>query len=248
MMDSKIAVVTGAGKGIGKAIAKAFAGENIFPVIVDINEQAAKSTVSEIEKGGNIADYIISDISKVNNIKTLVSEISTTYNRIDILVNNAGILSKASLDNLEEDEWDKVFDINLKSAVFLMKYVIPAMKKNNWGRIINISSLAGRMGGISTGCAYSASKAGLLGLSMCVARKVAEFGITVNSIAPGTTDTELAKGFSDDEMKKITAGIPIGKLIQPTGIAKAVCFLASDLAEYITGAVLDVNGGMFMSS
>jgi 3-oxoacyl-[acyl-carrier protein] reductase len=129
-----------------------------------------------------------------------------------------------------------------------MKQVVPVMKMNNWGRIINISSLAGRMGGISTGCAYSASKAGLLGLSMCIARKVAQYGITVNSIAPGTTETELTRKFTENEMKNLIGSIPVGKLIQPSGIADAVCFLVSESAEFVTGAILDINGGMFMSS
>jgi len=248
MATKKIALITGAGKGIGRAIAYAFAAKNIFPIIIDIDVEAAKGTVSHIREMGYDAAYYVKDISKVSNIESLVDEILHTYERIDILVNNAGILSTTSLDDLEEDEWDRVFSINLKSAAFLMKQIVPGMKRNNWGRIINISSLAGRMGGISTGCAYSASKAGLLGLSMCIARKVAQYGITVNSIAPGTTETELTKGFTKNELDNLITKIPIGRLIQPSGIAEAVCFLASESAEFITGAVIDVNGGMFMSS
>lgn len=247
-MKKKVALITGAGNGIGQAIAYALASKGIFPIIIDINEEAAQKTENHIKGMGFDAAYYVKDISVVCNIESVVSEIYSTYGSIDILVNNAGILSTTPLDDLEEDEWDRVLSINLKSSVFLMKSVVPIMERNNWGRIVNISSLAGRMGGISTGCAYSASKAGLLGLSMCLARKVAPFGVTVNAVAPGTTETDLARGFTKSQLDDLTANIPIGRLIQPSGIAETVCFLVSDSAEYITGAVIDVNGGMFMSS
>jgi 3-oxoacyl-[acyl-carrier protein] reductase len=247
-MKKKIALITGAGKGIGQAIAYAFVQKDIFPIIIDIDKDAARNTTSHIREMGYEAAYYVKDVSKVNDIEELVSEVIRSYERIDILINNAGILSTTMLEDLDETEWDRVLSINLKSAAFLMKQVVPVMKMNNWGRIINISSLAGRMGGISTGCAYSASKAGLLGLSMCIARKVAQYGITVNSIAPGTTETELTRKFTENEMKNLIGSIPVGKLIQPSGIADAVCFLVSESAEFVTGAILDINGGMFMSS
>jgi 3-oxoacyl-[acyl-carrier protein] reductase len=202
--------------------------------------------VEELRLEGREAAALRADVSKVAQVQALVDEVHGRYGSVDILVNNAGVLSKASLEDLDEAEWDRVMGVNVKSAAFLMKHVVGYMKEKKWGRIVTVSSLAGRMGGYSTGCAYSTSKAALLGLSMCVARKVAPFGITVNAVAPGTTDTELAKGFSEEELANLKKSIPVGKLIKPEGIAEAVCFLASDSAEFITGAVLDVNGGMFM--
>jgi len=245
-MGARVAIVTGAGRGIGKSIAAALARTGVLPVIVDIDLAAAEQAAAELKAEGREAAAFKVDVSKVSELKSLVDEVARRFGSVDILVNNAGILNKTALEDLEEDEWDRVMDINLKSAVFLMKYATKYMKEKGWGRIVSISSLAGRMGGYSTGCAYSTSKAALIGLSMCIARKVAPFGITVNAVAPGTAETEMAKGFTPEELAKLTASIPVGKLVKPEGIAAAVCFLASDSAEFITGAVLDVNGGMFM--
>jgi NAD(P)-dependent dehydrogenase (short-subunit alcohol dehydrogenase family) len=244
--SARIAIVTGAGRGIGKAIASAFARKSVFPVLVDIDKHAADAAVGVLKAEGFEAASYAADVSNVSSVRTLVDDVYRQYGSVDILVNNAGVLSKVDLEEIEEAEWDRVMNVNVKSAVFLMKYAVAYMKEKGWGRIVTISSLAGRMGGYSTGCAYSTSKAALLGMSMCVARKVAPFGITVNAVAPGTTDTELAKGFTEKELGNLTKSIPVGKLIRPEGIAEAVCFLASDSAEFITGAVLDVNGGMFM--
>lgn len=245
-MGARVAIITGAGRGIGKSIAVALARTGVLPIVVDIDKAAADGVVAELSEEGREAAAFKVDVSKVSELKTLVDEVARRFGSVDILVNNAGILNKTSLEDLEEEEWDRVMGINLKSAVFLMKYASKYMKEKGWGRIVSISSLAGRMGGYSTGCAYSTSKAALIGLTMCVARKVAPFGVTVNAVAPGTAETEMAKGFTSDELAKLTASIPVGKLIKPEGIADAVCFLASDSAEFITGAVLDVNGGMFM--
>ncbi len=245
-MGARVAIVTGAGRGIGKSIAVGLARKGVFPVIVDIDLAAAEQTVAELKAEGRDAAAFKVDVSKVAQIKDLVDDVARKYGSVDIVVNNAGILNKTPLEDLEEEEWDRVMGINVKAAVFFMKYATKYMKEKGWGRIVSISSLAGRMGGFSTGCAYSTSKAALIGMTMCVARKVAPFGITVNAVAPGTTETEMAKGFTPEELSKLTASIPVGKLIKPEGIAEAVCFLASESAEFITGAVLDVNGGMFM--
>ncbi len=245
-MEARVAVVTGSARGIGKAIAIALARRGIFPVVVDRDKDGADKTVEELHAEGRKAVSYRADVSSVDQIAELVDEVNERHGPIDILVNNAGILSKASLAELDEAEWDRVMGVNVKSAAFLMKHVVKRMMEKRWGRIVTISSLAGRMGGYATGCAYSASKAALLGLTMCVARKVAAFGITVNAIAPGTTETELVKAFSEREIEDLRRTIPAGKLIKPEGIAEAVCFLVSDAAEFITGAVLDINGGMFM--
>lgn len=247
-MESKarIAVVTGAARGIGRAIAVALAEKGITAVIADIDEVRAKLSVEEIKQKGLQADFYTVDISRMVNVVKMIDDIAEKFGHIDILVNNAGVLSTASFDELDEAEWDRVMNINLKSAMFASGQALKYMQIQGWGRIINISSMAGRMGGFSTGCAYSASKSALIGLTMCIARKVAAKNITVNAVAPGTTESELLMGFAPTELDKLKSIIPAGRLGKPEEIAETVAFLASDAAGFITGAVIDVNGGTFM--
>ena len=212
-----------------------------------MNGDASQKVVAEVEAlGGNAASYAI-DIRHVQQIADSVEETAARFGHIDILVNNGGVLSTDSILDISEDEWDRVMDINVKGAVFLSQQVLKYMVPRKQGRIINIASLAGRNGGISTGCAYSVSKAAILGLTKRVARRVAEHGITVNAIAPGPVETEMVKGFSEDEFQRLISLIPTGRLIQPKEIAAAVIFLASEDAKSITGAALDINNGMYMA-
>lgn len=243
---NRVAIVTGAAKGIGRAIAVAFAERGIIPVIADIDEDGARLAVEEIRQKGMEAMAYKVDVASVAGIAQMVRETVNKFGRVDILVNNAGVLSKASIEELDETEWDRVMNINVKSAVFASQQVLKYMTEQGWGRIINISSMAGRMGGFSTGCAYSASKAALIGLTMCIARKVAGKNITVNAIAPGTTRTDLAKGFTPEELRKLEQSVLVGRLGEPEDIAQTAVFLASDAASFITGTVIDVNGGTFM--
>jgi 3-oxoacyl-[acyl-carrier protein] reductase len=242
----RVAIVTGAAKGIGRAIALNLAGKGILTVVVDIDQDAARNVATEIGKLGLETDGFVCDVSDVTEIKRCFTEVQRRFGTIDILVNNAGILSTTDITEIDEEEWQRVMDINLKSMVFTTQTALKVMIPRKWGRIINLSSLAGRMGGLSTGCAYSISKAAILGLTMRVARRVAGDGITVNAIAPGTSNTEMAQGFTPAQRKQLEQGIPVGRLIEPNCVAEAVAFLASDAAEFITGAVIDVNGGMFM--
>ncbi|MCP4401583.1 MAG: 3-oxoacyl-ACP reductase FabG [bacterium] len=245
--ESRIAIVTGGARGIGRAIALEFALKGIIPVIYDIDSDAAGKVVAEIESSGGDAGSYTVDISNVSQSANAVDETVEKFGHIDILVNNGGVISKESIFDISEDEWNRVMDINVKSAVFLAQHVLKYMIPQKQGSIINISSLAGRNGGISIGCAYSVSKAALFGLTKRIARQVAEYGITVNAIAPGTTETEMAKKFTEDELRNLINVIPIGRLIKPKEIAASVVFLASEEARSITGAVIDVNGGMYMA-
>ena len=244
---SRVAIVTGGAKGIGRAITLEFALKGIVPVIYDLDGDASGKVVEEITSSGGEADSYTVDICRVSQIANAVDETVKKFGRIDILVNNAGVLSKESILDISEDEWDRVMDVNVKSAVFLSQQVLKYMIPQKQGRIITISSLAGRNGGISTGCAYSVSKAALLGFTKRVARRVAEHGITVNAIAPGTTETDMVQKFTDEELRNLIGVIPLGRLIQPQEIAATVVFLASEAAQSITGAVLDINGGMYMA-
>lgn len=247
MEDSRrIAIVTGGAKGIGRAIVAAFAGRGITSVIADIDLDAAQAVAEEIRRLGGDAIAIRTDLSRIDEIVRMVVETIARYGRIDILVNNAGILSNTPYDQLTESEWDEVLGVNLKGALFASREALRPMLDQGWGRIVFISSLAGRSGGVSVGPAYVASKAALVGLTRHLAKKVARSGVTVNAVAPGTTETDIIKGFTDADMAAINDAIPAGRLGKPEEIAETVAFLASDAAAFITGTVVDVNGGMYM--
>ncbi len=244
--QSRIAVVTGSARGIGRAIALTFARRGIVPVVVDIDEGAARNVVGEIEDIGVKTICIAADVSDVAALSGVMAKVARQFGSVDILINNAGILSTTPIADLSESEWDRTMNINLKSAVFATQQALRYMVPQAWGRIINISSMAGRMGGISTGCAYTASKAAMIGLTMRIAREVAGNNITVNALAPGTANTEMVLGFTEEAREKLTQSIPTGRLVEPEHIAETVLFLASDAAGSITGAVIDINCGMFM--
>ena len=245
-MERRIAIVTGGARGIGRAIVSAFAAQGIVSVIADIDLEVAEKAAQEVRESGAEAVAIKVDMSRIEQIDQLVIETMALYGRLDILVNNAGILSNTPYDEITEDEWDRVLDINLKGVLFASRAALRPMLEQGWGRIITISSLAGRNGGVSIGPAYAASKAAVIGLTRHLARKVAANGITVNAVAPGTTETDIIKGFSADDMVAINKAIPLGRLGKPAEIAETVAFLASDSAAFITGAVIDINGGMYM--
>jgi 3-oxoacyl-[acyl-carrier protein] reductase len=245
-MDQKIAVVTGAGQGIGRAVAIALAQNGSIPVIVDVNEKTASKVAGEINSLNVPAVSLKADVSLVAEIENMVRLVVDKFGTVDVLVNNAGILHATQIEDISEVEWDRMMAVNLKSVFFASQQVLPYMKKKRWGRIINMSSLAGRMGGYGNGVGYAATKAGIIGLSMSMARRVAPFNITVNAIAPGTTESEILKSFTPERIAELKKMVPLGRLGKPEDIAALCAFLASEQAGFITGAVIDINGGMFM--
>ncbi len=245
-MTGKVAIVTGAGQGIGKAIALALHKRGAAAAIVDINHCNAEKTAGEIVHAGGKAVAIRADVSIVEDIRGMVEKTVREFGSVDILVNNAGILSKTPVEEITEAEWDRIMNVNLKGVLFATQQVLPYMKQKGFGRIINLSSVAGRMGGYADVPAYAASKAGIIGLTRAVARRVAEYGITVNAVAPGTTETGIIKQLSSNDIEMLKQQIPMRKLGRPENIADTVSFLASEEAEFITGVVLDVNGGIYM--
>ena len=244
--NTRVAIVTGAARGLGRSAALTLAGRGIIPIIVDINDIAAEDTVAAIRKIGVRSEYLHTDVSDIKQIRATVDAVADKFGSVDILVNNAGILSTSSIEELDEADWDLTMSINVKSAIFASQAALKYMKSAGWGRIINISSMAGRMGGISAGCAYSASKSAIIGLTMSIARQVAAEGITVNAIAPGPAKTEMVAGFTEEEFERLEKTFLMGRMVSPEAIGETIAFLASDGAEFITGAVIDVNGGMFM--
>lgn len=246
MLRGKIAVVTGAGRGIGRAIALQFAE---YGAKVVINYRKSLSQVEELlqtirELGGE-AIAVKADISKEEEAKFLIDEAVKKYQRLDILVNNAGINKDNLLIKMTEEEFDAVMDINLKGTFFCMKHAAKVMLKQRSGKIINISSVAGVTGNIGQ-ANYAASKAGVIGITKSAARELARKGITVNAVAPGFIKTDMTDALPERIKEASIAAIPLGRFGDVNEVAGAVCFLASEAANYITGQVLCVDGGMVM--
>ena len=246
MLTGKIAVVTGASRGIGRAIAIKLAAEGAT-VIVNYNgsEEKAKEVKQEIEiSGGNAAIYQC-DVSDYGKCETFIQDIIKEYGKIDILVNNAGITKDGLLMKMSEEDFDKVISTNLKGAFNTTRFVSRQMLKQREGRIINMSSVVGVTGNAGQ-VNYAASKAGIIGLTKSAARELASRGVTVNAVAPGFIETDMTEVLPEKVKEASIGQIPLGKFGQPEQVAAAVAFLASEEGGYITGQVLHVDGGMVM--
>ena len=245
-LTGKVALVTGASRGIGRRIAVTLAGYGAT-VIVNYNGSQAKAeeVVTEIEVNGGHAEAIQCNVAEFDEAKELIDKVVKSYGRLDILVNNAGITKDNLILKMSEEDFDAVLSTNLKGAFNCVKHVARQMLKQRSGRIINISSVSGVMG--NTGQAnYCASKAGIIGLTKSVAKELGSRGITSNAVAPGFIETEMTDVLSDDVKKSMGEQIPLKRFGQTKDIAETVAFLASDLAGYITGQVIQVDGGMAM--
>jgi NAD(P)-dependent dehydrogenase (short-subunit alcohol dehydrogenase family) len=247
MLTGKVALVTGSGRGIGKAIALMLAERGADIVINDLNMDNAVNTVEEIKELGRKAIAVKADVSNEAEVEEMVKECINQFSRIDILVNNAGLISTKLLPETTVREWDRIMDINLKGVFICTKAVYPYMVNQKSGKIINIASVAGKRGGGLFGkSAYSASKGGVIAFTKAVAREAGEFGINVNAVTPGFTETEMVKDISQDQRVTLVNSIPLKRPGSPADIAKAVCFLASSDSDYISGEIMDVDGGIMM--
>lgn len=247
MVTGKVALVTGSGRGIGKAIALALAERGADIVINDLDMDNAAHTVEEIKALGRKAIAIKADVSSEIEVEEMVKECMNQFGRIDILVNNAGLISTKLLQETTVQDWDRIMSINLKGVFLCTKAVYPYMMDQKSGKIINIASVAGKRGGGLFGkSAYSASKGGVISFTKAVAREAGEFGINVNAVTPGFTDTEMVTGMSQDQRESVINSIPMRRAGKPEDIAKAVCFLASSDSDYISGEIMDVDGGIMM--
>ncbi|MBI4657119.1 MAG: 3-oxoacyl-[acyl-carrier-protein] reductase [Elusimicrobia bacterium] len=244
--ENKAAVITGAARGIGFEIAANFASEGASTAIADIDASGAVNAAAEIEKTFKTSCIgMAADISNAADCEKLVEAVRQKFGRIDILVNNAGLTKDGLLIRMSENDWDRVLGVNLKGAFFMSKLVSKLMLKQRCGRIINITSVTGQMGNAGQ-ANYSASKAGLIGLTKSMAREFASRQVLVNAVAPGFIATKMTEALPEEAKTRLLEMIPLGKFGDPSDVAKLVLFLASDEASYITGQVIGVNGGMYM--
>jgi 3-oxoacyl-[acyl-carrier protein] reductase len=244
-LSGRVALITGASQGIGRACALKLAATGATLALAARNQEKLSELMAEITAAGGKADVFPLDVAEEEQVKAAAKTIIAEFGKIDILVNNAGITRDQLVMRMKRADWDAVLQTNLTSAYLCIHQVIGSMLKQRWGRIINISSVFGQMG--QAGQAnYAASKAGLIGLTMAIAREVGSRNITCNAVAPGFIETAMTAGLGDEFKQNAVKQIPLGRVGSPEDVASAVAFLASDEASYITGHVLNVNGGMLM--
>jgi 3-oxoacyl-[acyl-carrier protein] reductase len=244
-LEGRVALVTGASQGIGHACALALAGQGAMVAVAARNQQKLDELVAQITASGGKAAAFAMDVGDEEQVKSGIKAAIGEFGKVDILVNNAGITRDQLVMRMKRADWDTVLNTNLTSAYLCIQQVIGSMLKQRWGRIINITSIFGQMG--QAGQAnYAASKAGLIGLTMAMAREVGSRNITCNAVAPGFIETNMTAVLSEELKQNAVKMIPLGRVGAAEDVANAVSFLASDEASYITGHVLNVNGGMLM--
>lgn len=242
ILQNKVAVVTGGSRGIGKAIAEKFAAEGAsVAILYSSNSASADAVVEEIRNAGGTAKAYQCHVENSDEVGKTIDDVVNDLGKIDILINNAGITRDKLLMMMKEEDFDDVISVNLKGAYNTMRKVCPMLARQRWGRIINLSSIAG-INGNAGQVNYSASKAGLIGMTKSAAREFAGRGITVNAIAPGFVETDMTEKFASDE--NVMKRIPVGRMGRPDEIASLALFLASDVAAYITGEVIRIDGGL----
>lgn len=244
LLEGKVAVVTGSGRGIGFGIAKVLSEKGAKIVITDVMEETAKQAAEEIKKAGGEAIYIVSDVSKLEDAEKIFKQTIDEYGQLDILVNNAGINRDMMAHKMTEEAWDAVIAVNLTGEYHCIRAVLPYMRERGYGRIINISS-AGWQGNIGQ-ANYAAAKAGVIGLTKTIAKENAKKGITCNAICPGFIETKMTTSIPEKAWDIMVSKIPMGYVGKPEDVGKAIAFLASDEASYITAEVLNVGGGMVL--
>jgi len=242
-LTDRVAIVTGSGRGIGRAIVLKLAGAGADIVVNDINEASLGEVVAEIKALGRKALAVPADVSSAADVTRLVDTAAAEFKHIDILVNNAGVTRDNLVMRMSDEDWDTVLAIDLKSAFLCTRAVLRPMLRQRWGRIVSIASVVGIIGNAGQ-ANYAAAKAGIIAFTRSVAKEVASRGITANAVAPGYIATAMTKALDDKQTDELLKLVPIGEPGTPQDVAEAVAFLASEEARYITGQVLNVDGGM----
>ncbi len=242
--NNQLAMVTGAAGVLGSAIAKSFISNNYRVILVDLDQEKLDALAQEL---GHSAQPIALDISDAHAVKNTCGLVREQHGDVSVLVNNAGILSNNKLENTSDQEWQNILSVNLSGAFYLCREWLPAMKAQQWGRIINISSLVIKTGGLTAGTGYAASKGGLTTLTLSIAREAAPFGVTANGIAPAYINTPMVTDFlSDAQKQELLKQIPVGRFCEAEEVAHLVSYLASPLSGFVTGEIIDINGGLHM--
>jgi NAD(P)-dependent dehydrogenase (short-subunit alcohol dehydrogenase family) len=242
-LDRRVAIVTGAGQGMGESFAKVLAGNGASVAVADINEAAASRVAAEIAKAGGQAQHFKSDVSRFEETVDLVKKVTEKFGAPDILVNNAGLLRPTPFLDITPQEWDAIMKVNVDGVFYCCKAVVPSMVARRYGKIINMSSTAGKASSTFGGLHYTASKAAVLGITRHLARELAPYSINVNAVCPGSIDTPMVRGNASSEtIEQGVKKIPFGRLGRPEEVANLILFLASDASSYITGASIDING------
>lgn len=244
-LQNKVALVTGSGRGIGRAIALALAEEGASIIVNDINLEDVQSTANEVEALGVKTMTSNANVTNRSEVKELFNQIKEKYGKLDILVNNAGITRDALLLKMSEEQWDQVIDVNLKGVFNCTQFAALLMKEGNYGKIVNLASVSGQMGNIGQ-INYSATKAGVVGMTKTLAKELARFNINVNAVAPGIIKTPMTDAIPEKVMEEMLKQIPLRKLGQPSDIANLVKFLVLEDSAYITGQVIACNGGWYL--
>lgn len=244
-MDARVALVTGASRGIGKAIADELARAGHIVVGTATSEAGAAAISERLQAISPQSSGVVLNVNDKDNVAAVIKQISADLAAPTIVVNNAGITKDNLMMRMKDDEWDDVIDTNLNSAYRVIKACLRGMTKAKWGRVINISSVVGSMGNAGQ-ANYSATKAGIEGFGRALAAEIGSRNITVNAVAPGFIDTDMTKELPEDHRQALQSKIPLGRLGEPEEVAKVVAFLASDAASYVTGTTMHVNGGMYM--
>jgi 3-oxoacyl-[acyl-carrier protein] reductase len=244
--EGKVALVTGAARGIGEAIALKLAQEGADVVVTDVDLEGVQRVAQEVEGLGRKAKAVQADVSQREAVQRLISEAISLFGKVDILVNNAGIIRRGTFLEHDPQDWEKVLSVNLGGTFNCAKEVVPLMIKQGGGKIINISSVVGKMGDIASAPSYGTSKGAINTFTKSLARELAPYGITVNAVAPHAIETDMSREWSEEKRRQIVEAIPLKRLGKPEEVAEVVAFLASDGAGFITGQILDVNGGYLM--
>ena len=243
-LDGQTAIVSGGGAGIGRAICLALDDRGANVVIADVDSDSAGKTVAMISQGRGL--FIKTDVSDETSVKQLYETVIERFGRVDILVNNAGVFSNTPILDITTSEWDMIMKINLRGTFLMAREAFKLMKEKEFGKIVNIASMSAKTGGVVAGAHYSASKAAVICFTKSLALQAAPYKINVNGITPGLIETGLTKAWGDDANKALAEKIPFKKYGQPEDVAEAVAFLVSEKASYITGEIMDINGGMIM--